>query len=407
MNILFLFASLPDLSSDDGLFSSLIHCFVKHGHQIYVSSRGNNIRNTGIKDEGGISVLRIKCPEFTRVSNNVKKALAYQEYAFKQRLYVKKYWGKKKIDMIISHSLPPELAYIVGGLKRHFKCKFYLEVPDYTWQDAVAYGYFRKNGPIGLYYRFWERKMFKEADYIGVPTKGNVSFIRNMYPWINEDVFKVFPFWLKPFEVEKDESLKEQLGLKDKFVVIYGGSVGAAQRIEHFVELAESCSENKDMVFLLLGRGAYLPVIRRMVQDKHLTNVMFKDFIPQQDYLRLLASCDVGMIILNEQMATPNFPSKSLSYLNMKVPILAALDHVTDFGVYLEENGAGLWSYSDDIKGLKKQLLKYYNSKELREETARRGYELFINNMTPECAYKFISSQIGIKYGIYNQTTSF
>lgn len=396
MNILFLLVSLPELSNDEGLFPSLIHEFVRHGHKVFVSSRGKDIEKTEVKEESGVSVLRVKCPEFTCVSNNVKKALAYQEYAIKQRYYVRKFWGKEKIDVIYSHSLPPELGFIVGGLKRHFKCKFYLEVTDYTWEDAVAYGYFKKNGPIGLYYRFWERKMFKVADYIGVPTQGNVSFIRNMYPWIDDGVFKVFPFWLKPFEAEKNESLKEQLGLKDRFVVIYGGSVGAAQRIEHFVELADACSEYNDMVFLLLGRGTYLPVIKQMVEEKRLTNVLFKDFIPQQDYLCLLASCDVGMIILNEKMATPNFPSKSLSYLNMKVPVLAALDRVTDFGKYLRENGAGLWSYSDNIEDLKEQLLKYYHSKELREETACRGYELFINNMTPECAYKFISSQIGI-----------
>ena len=396
MNILFLFVSLPDLSNDGGLFPSLIHEFVRHGHRVFVSSRGKDIEKTEVKEEGGISVLRIKCPEFTRVSNNVKKALAYQEYAIKQRYYVKKYWGKEKIDVIFSHSLPPELAYIVNGLKRHFKCKFYLEVSDYTWEDAVAYGYFKKNSPIGWYYRFWERKMFEVADYIGVPTKGNVSFIRNMYPWIKESVFKVFPFWLMPFNVEKDENLKNQLGLKGKFVVIYGGSVGAAQRIEHFVELAEACSEYNDMAFLLLGRGAHLPLIKRMAQEKHLTNMVFKDYIPQQDYLRLLASCDVGMIFLNEKMATPNFPSKSLSYLNMKVPILAALDHVTDFGEYLEANGAGLWGFSDDVEGLKKQLMKYYTSKDLREKIAQQGYDLFVNNMTPESAYEFVDSQIGV-----------
>jgi len=396
MNILFLFVSLPDLSNDGGLFPSLIHEFVRQGHKVFVSSRGKNVERTEVKIEGGIPMLRVKCPEFTGVSSNVKKALAYQEYVVKQRFYIKKFWGKEKFEIIFSHSLPPELAYVVDGLKRHFKCKFYLEIPDFTWEDAVAYGYFKKNSPIGLYYRFWERKMFKCANFIGVPTKGNVTFIRNMYPWISEEKFAVFPFWLRPFEAIKDESLKERIGLKDKFVVIYGGSVGAAQRIEHFVELAEACSEYKDMVFLLLGKGSYLPVIKQMAEDKQLSNVVFKDFIPQQDYLRLLASCDVGMIILNEKMATPNFPSKSLSYLNSRVPILAALDHITDFGEYLEENGAGLWGYSDDIEGLKKQLLKYYNSKELREQTARRGYELFVNNMTPECAYNFISSQIGI-----------
>ena len=394
MNILFLFVSLPHLSHDGSLFPSLIHEFVQHGHNVFVSSRGKNNEKTKIAEEGGVAVLRIKCPEFTRVSNNVKKGLAYQKYAIKQRYYVRKYWGKEKIDMIFSHSLPPELAYIVGGLKRHFKCKFYLEVPDYTWQDAVAYGYFKKNSPIGLYYRFWERKMFKVADYIGVPTEGNVSFIRSMYPWIDEDSFKVFPFWLKPFNAEKDESMKERLGLNDKFVVIYGGSVGAAQRIEHIIELAESCHEVDNMVFLILGRGSYLPVIKQMAENKELQNVIFKDFIPQEQYLQLLGSCDVGLIVLNEKMATPNFPSKSLSYFNLKVPVLGALDYVTDFGEMLVENNAGLWAYSDDIQGLRNELMKYYHSAELRKTTAENAYHLFMNTMTPEYAYSIIINQI-------------
>jgi glycosyltransferase involved in cell wall biosynthesis len=129
-----------------------------------------------------------------------------------------------------------------------------------------------------------------------------------------------------------------------------------------------------------------------MVRHKQLKNVIFKEFMPQEEYLQFLSSCDVGMIILHEKMATPNFPSKSLSYLNMKVPILAALDHTTDFGEYLESHNAGLWAYSDDIAALKKKLLMYYDSIELRNQVKENGYQLFMNNLTPQHAYKTIIS---------------
>ena len=396
MNILFLFVSLPTLSSSNGLFSLLIKEFKKNGHKVFVSSRGDNLEQTRIVEESGIPVLRIKSPEYTRVRNVVKKAMAYQVYVIKQHHYILKYWKKEKIDIIISHSLPPEIAYVVGGLKRHFRCQFYLEVTDFTWQDAVAFGYFKKNGLIGLYYRFWEHKMFSIADYIGVPTKGNERYIRKLYPRINEQKFQVFPYWQIPLDIKKDNTQKNILGLGDKFVVVYGGSIGGAQRIENFVELADSCASYPDMVFLIIGRGPELPKIKIIVEKRKISNIIFKDFIPQQDYLSLLAVCDVGMILLNENLATPNAPSKALSYLNLMVPILAALDHVTDFGEFLEENGAGLWDYSDNIEGLKTKLLKYYNSEELRIATAKHGRELFLNTMLPECAYKSICSQIGI-----------
>lgn len=394
MRILFLFCYLPPLDSNNGLFVQLIKEFAKHDHDVCVSAKGQVVGKTCIRKENGISVLRIKSHNFTGVSNNVKKALAYQEYALKQRYYTKKFFKNEKIDLIISHSLPPELGYIVGDLKRHFKCPFYLIQTDFIWQDAVAFGYFRKNNPVALYYRFWENKLFKEADYIGCPTKGNIDFIKRYYPKIEDKRFGFLPFWANEITIKQDGGLKEQMGLKDKFVVVYGGSVGAAQRIEHIVELAEACRDYKDIVFVILGKGAYLDVIKGMVSDKGLTNVEFKAFLPQGQYLAFLASCDVGLIILNEKMATPNFPSKSLSYLNMRVPILAALDHVTDFGEYLEENNAGLWGYSDDIPTLKEKLLSYYNSKELREQVKGNGYRLFKDELTTARAYERIINKV-------------
>lgn len=394
MSILFLFVSLPNLENEVGLFAQLINEFKEHGHHVCVSAKGRDIKKTSLCKENGIDVLRIKSHDFTGVNSNIKKALAYQEYTIKQRYYTKKYFKNEKFDLIISHSLPPELAYVVGGLKAYFKCPFYLIQTDFIWQDAVAFGYFSAKNPIARYYRFWEKRMFQEADYIGCPTRGNMLFIKKYYPKIKDERYDFLPFWQNEVEVAPDIKLKEEYGLKDKFIVIYGGSVGAAQRIERVVELADACKDYKDIVFVILGRGAYLDVIKGMAKDKQLDNVIFKAFLPQDQYLRFLATCDVGMIILNEKMATPNFPSKSLSYLNMRVPILAALDHSTDFGYYLEDNGAGQWGFSDDVPTLKKKLIQYYESERLRERVKENGYNLFKNHLTTQQAYQTIINKV-------------
>lgn len=394
MNILFHFVALPDLDTDSGLFTQLINEFARNGHRVFVSAKGLDNSGTVLRKENGIDVLRVKSHDFTGVSSNIKKALAYQEYALKQRYYIKKFFGNEKIDLIISHSLPPELGFIVAGIKRHFKCPFYLIQSDFIWQDAVAFGYFGKSNPIALYYRYWENKLFRKADYIGCPTRGNIDFIKSYYPKVEDGRFDFLPFWANEITVKQDSGLKAQMGLDGKFVVVYGGSVGAAQRIEHVIELAEACKEYKDIVFVILGRGAYLNVIKGMAADKGLTNVEFKEFLPQDQYLAFLASCDVGLIILNEKMATPNFPSKSLSYLNMRVPILAALDHTTDFGTYLEENHAGLWGYSDDIPTLKSRLISYYESEALRAEVKDAGYRLFKNELLTSKACQRIVNKV-------------
>lgn len=396
MNILFLFVSLPNLSNDTAMFTSLIHEFKNHGHNVLVSSRDNDNKSSSeVIIENGIRVLRVKSHPFTRVSNPIKKALAYQEYSLKQRYLVKKYFGNEKIDLIISHSLPPELAWIAGGLKKYFKCPFFLIQSDYTWQDAVAFGYFGKNNLVCKYYRFWEDMLMKRADFIGCPTKGNVDFILKHYPNTDKLKFIVIPFWqrLNADVTIKDAKNNDPL-LKDKFVVVYGGSIGVAQRVERMVELADVTKDVKDIVYLILGKGAYLSVIQRKVEDLGLKNVIFKEFLPQGEYLSLLSSCDVGMIILHEKTGMPNFPSKTMGYLNMKVPILAALDYVTDFGSYLEDNHAGLWAHSDDIPALREKLLKYYNDKQFWNDTRENGYKLFKNELQPSNAYAKIINAV-------------
>lgn len=394
MNILFLFCSLPDLSNKEGLFSSLIHEFVSNGHHVLVSSKGKGKKNTEVCVEAGVPVLRIGGPEFTAVSNNVKKALAYQQYILKQRYYVKKYWGKEKIDLIISHSLPPELAYVVGGLKKHYRCPFYLIQSDYTWQDAVAYGFFSRKSPIARYYQYWERKAFKLADYIGVPTKGNVRFARLQYPWLKEDLFEVYPFWQKSMNVEKGDGIKEKYGLQGKFVVMYGGNVGPAQRIEHLVDLAEQVQQYEDIVFIILGKGSRLQAIKDLAKEKGLQNIIFKDFLPQQDFLQFLAACDAGLIMLNEVHATPNFPSKTMSYFDLQVPVLAAIDYVTDFGQFLEETGTGLWSYSGDTETFKKNLLSLYQNPKMSALMKQNEKKYFEYYMQPSYAYEMIMKQV-------------
>lgn len=394
MRVLFLFCHLQSLDSNNGLFAQLVNEFGRHSHHICVSAKGQSIERTCVQKENGIDVLRIKSHDFTGVSSNVKKALAYQEYAIKQRYYTKKYFKNESFDLIISHSLPPELAYIVGGLKSYFKCPFYLIQSDYTWQDAVGFGYFSADNIVARYYQYWEKRMIKQADYIGCPTKGNFSFIKRYYPFVKDETFDLLPFWLNELNVTPNYELKKEMGLEGKFVVVYGGSVGAAQRVDHAIELADACKDKEDIVFVILGRGPMLTHIKQMAEERNLANVVFKDFLPQDQYLRFLATCDVGLIMLNEKTAIPNFPSKAISYLNMRVPILAALDYVTDFGSFLSENQAGLWACSDKIHDLKQRLLDYYNDSDTRVRMKENGYLLYKTQLTTEHAYQTIMNKV-------------
>ncbi|EKC47374.1 hypothetical protein OBE_15744, partial [human gut metagenome] len=45
--------------------------------------------------------------------------------------------------------------------------------------------------------------------------------------------------------------------------------------------------------------------------------------LPKEDYDIMVAACDVGMIFLDYRFTIPNFPSRLLSYMQAKIPVLA------------------------------------------------------------------------------------
>ena len=66
--------------------------------------------------------------------------------------------------------------------------------------------------------------------------------------------------------------------------------------------------------------------------------------LPNKEYDKLLKSCDIGMIFLDKRFSIPNFPSRLLSYLENKMPVIAATDPVSDIGIIAQEMDLDLYS---------------------------------------------------------------
>lgn len=391
MNVLFLFISLPNLS-EINVFTGLIKEFIKNEHSVKVAVPMNIDSKEGLNIEAGAEVLRFRTDQLVRNKSMIKKGIAYLKLIYQYPHAISKYYGNEKFDLIIAHSIPPEMGIIVKFLKKKYRCRFYLMLCEYIWQDSVSLGFFNKNSIICKYYQYLEKLTIKTADYIGCPSNGNIDFALSFYPWAINHNIHLLHFSQEPYILSQtNKPIRDEYGIgSDKFVVVYGGNMTIAQKIEHVVNLAEACLEYKDIIFLLLGRGTQLDYAKEESIKRQITNIKFIEFLPQIDYLNLLSVCDVGLIVLNEKLSMPNIPSKTLSYFNLSIPIVAAIDHATDYGKYLEYANAGLWSYSGDVESFKSNIIKLYSSPELRKKMGDNGYNFYMNNMQPSNAYKTI-----------------
>ena len=94
------------------------------------------------------------------------------------------------------------------------------------------------------------------------------------------------------------------------------------------------------------------------------------------------------MIFLDHRFTIPNYPSRLLSYLENKMPIICATDVNTDIGRIAEENGYGYWCESVKPEDFTKLVDKMLKSD--RKAMGEKGYEFLKNNYLVEHTYNAI-----------------
>ena len=116
--------------------------------------------------------------------------------------------------------------------------------------------------------------------------------------------------------------------------------------------------------------------------------------LPKDEYDELAMASDIGLIFLDRRFTIPNFPSRLLSYLENKMPVLAATDVNTDIGKIISDAGCGFWIESGDLDGFNRELQKYINHPNIITRMGEKGYNLLKENYTIDISYERIVSKL-------------
>lgn len=397
MKILFLTISMPHMSGSSNMYGSLINELARNGHSVCVvapvteSSQKTEI----VKIEENIHVLQVKSLPLFGV-NLVRKGIANVLLPVIYQRAIDKHLRGEHFDLIITPTPPITLANVVARMKKRCRAKTYLILRDIFPQNAVDLGFMKKWWPLYWHFRRQEKKLYRVCDKIGCMSQGNIDYIRKHDPEVPAEKLHILENFqtVEPL-VPATEDLKAKYGVGGKFVVIFGGNMGVPQKLENVLALAKSCeADYPDVVFLLVGKGVQQARIRKMIGELKLSNTILKDFIPYQDYQKLVAQCDIGLISLNERFTIPNIPSKTLSYFNLKIPVLASLDTATDYGQILESINAGLWSPAGDVPALKANFDKLYRDPELRKQMGENGRRYLETHMSDKVTYRVVMDAV-------------
>ena len=385
----------PDISETSTMYTDLANELKNSGHNVFVAV-ANGSGEPSINTEGNVFVLRIKTLELFNTSN-IKKGLANLLLPYQVFHAVRRHFSDIHFDAIISSTPPITYLITIEKLKKRYKSQVYLILRDIFPQNARDLGLI-KNNLLFNFFRRKEKKLYDIADHIGCMSLGNIDYIKSNNPDVSSDKLHLLPNWKNITEYsEPDYSIRDRYGLQGKFIVLYGGNLGKPQDVDFIIEIAVSVSQIDQVVFLIVGDGTEKKKMINVCHERNLKNVIFLDPLHRDKYEDLVKVCDIGLIINNRRFTIPNIPSRTLSYWEAKLPILAAIDPYTDYKLILEKSGSGLWALTGDVNSFRINFDKLYNDKELRQKMGRNGYDYLIENCSTSKACNTIIDRLNTK----------
>lgn len=388
------------------IYVDLMRKFRDEGHKVYiVTPRERRLgEKTHLYEEGGSFFLAVKTLNLQK-TNLIEKGVGQVMVESQFKRAIEKYFGDVRFDLILYSTPPITLMGVVKHLKKkNPQAVSYLMLKDIFPQNAVDIGMMSKSGMKGILYKYFrkqEKDLYKVSDYIGCMSPANVEFVLKHNPEVTPSKVEVAPNSLE-LSVQRLESVeggelkvkvREKYGLPmDKPVFIYGGNLGKPQGIPFLIQCLEKNAGRNDCHFLVIGSGTELPRLKTWYNDKMPKSVTIMDGLPTAEYDELVKACDVGMIFLDHRFTIPNFPSRLLSYIENRMPVLCATDPNCDMGAIAEKNGFGFWCESNSVEDFNAILDKMILAD--RTKMGEAGYQFLLNNYLVEHTYNKIIKHV-------------
>lgn len=386
MNILYLSAVPFKIDKNPSIYTDLIQELDNFGDQITVVSIDSSLKPFQIKEvrEKNIDLIYIGSFQLYNV-NIFRKGLSILSLPFFMRRAIKGL-DLKKFEVILYETPPITWAGIVKEIKKKNKIKSFLMLKDIFPQNAADIGLMKKDSFIFKYFKRKEKLLYEISDYIGCMSKGNMDYILKNNPEILKEKVYYFP------NTKKDTGNEKINFEKEKLQFVYGGNMGLPQGVLNIAPAISSFKNDKDIEFIFVGKGTEWSKINEYFKEQK--NVKVLESLPREEYEKLLSSCDAGFVFLDSRFTIPNYPSRTLAYLEKGIPIIAATDKNTDIRNLIQDNNVGLWSCSDDIASLIENIKIMKENKEIRREFSKNARELFLKEFQVERSVELLHKYI-------------
>jgi colanic acid biosynthesis glycosyl transferase WcaI len=318
----------------------------------------------------GVDLLRLPLyPDHSR--SGFKRAANYLSFALSTS--VAGPFLARRPDVIFVYHPPLTVGLPAWVLSRFWRVPFVYQVQD-MWPETLQATGMLSNGRVLRGIDRLARFVYRKAAAVCVISPGfKVTLVEKGVPtdkifvvsnWVDRKVY---------YPANVDMSMAEELGLAGKFIVMFAGNMGEAQRLQTVIDAAGKLSSLKEVEFVLVGDGIALGELNEETRRRGLKNVRFLGRYPAEAMPGLYALADVLLVHLkNDPLFEITIPHKIFSYMASGKPILAAVQG--DAANVITSAGAGITCPPEDAEALACAVHELYEMPAPeREAMARSG----------------------------------
>lgn len=395
VKVLFISLLAMEDVNNQSIYGDLLRFFRDREHEVVVVSPRE--RRTGLPTElsreHGMRFLRVSVGNIQK-TGFVEKGISLLCLKHQLMRSFNKYLGDECFDLILFTTPPTTISSLIGKVKERTGARAYLLLKDIFPQNSLDLGLLSRSGIKGIAYRYFkktERDTYAVADWIGCMSEANREYLLIHAPQIDANLVEVNPNSITPRPPCNSDrmSLRRRFELPDnERVFVYGGNLGKPQAIDFLIEVLRLNEKDAVGHFVIAGAGTERHLLEDFFSNQQPSHATLLPELSQSKFDSLLNACDAGLILLDPRFTIPNFPSRLLSYMQAKLPVLVASDASTDIGKVVEAGKFGFWCSSETPQALLDccRNLEECDLAGMGEE----AYSCLMANFTVERSYRLI-----------------
>ena len=286
----------------------------------------------------------------------------------------------RDVDLVMG-TTPPIFqavsAWTVALIRRK---PFLLEVRDLWPEFGVSMGVLTNPVLIALG-RWLEKFLYARATHILVNSPAYKEYMIGKGVPEKKITYIAYGTDVDMFNPQVDgSSIRVELGLENKFVVLYAGALGQANDIDTILRAAQRLNNEDKIRFVLFGDGKERPRLQSEAERLKLTNVIFAGVRAKKEMPLVVASADVCLAILQDiPMFRTTYPNKVFDYMAAGRATVLVIDGVSR--KLIEDSYGGAYVQPGDDQQLAETILDLSKNVDIVKQMGLNAREYLVKHL--------------------------